>query len=413
MGEFFELITADKFKNIIKKSLKNREIKIEKVDYLSSLNRITAEDIKAGEFLPPFSRSTVDGYAVKAADTNGASSSLPAYLDIAGEVEMGKKPEHLVKEGETVYIPTGAMLPEGTDSVVMIEDTEKVSSNLVEIFTAVSPGENVVKKGEDTSADDIIVKKGMKISPRHIGAFAGLGITEIPAVKKPQVVVISTGDELVAADKEPETGEIRDINSPVLKTLLEKIGAEVEIAGIVKDEPKKLEEMILKYKDKDMVLISGGSSIGLKDMTVKVLNKLGKPGVLAHGVAVKPGKPTIFAVLGNQIVFGLPGHPGSSWNVSNIFVKKAVEELLSVDEEKNMLEKNIKKAFLSRNIMSEKGRDHYFPVKLEEESGKFKAVPLLGKSGLISILAEADGVIKVKMNTEGLNKDDLVDVELF
>jgi len=413
LGEFFDLITADKLKNIITNSLKDRKVEIENIDYLSSLNRITAADIKAGEFLPPFNRSAVDGYAVKAADTNGASSSLPAYLNIAGEVEMGKKAEPIIKEGETVYIPTGAMLPEGTDSVVMIEETEKISDKLVEIFTSVSPGENIIKKGEDMKADDIIIKKGRKITPRHIGAFAGLGITEIPAVKKPKAVVISTGDELVSADKRPVAGEIRDINSPVLKLLLEKWGAEAEIAGIVEDKPEKLEEMILKNKDKDIILISGGSSIGLKDMTVKVLNKLGSPGVLAHGVAVKPGKPTIFAVLGKQAVFGLPGHPGSSWNVSSIFVKKAVEELLTVDDEKNKIKKNIKKAVLSRNIMSEKGSEHYFPVKLVEESGKLKALPLLGKSGLISILAEADGVIKVKINTEGFNKGDLVDVELF
>jgi len=188
---------------------------------------------------------------------------------------------------------------------------------------------------------------------------------------------------------------------------------------------KAVEDLKLKIKARDLkwkeFMATSSAAGGLKmtvhglvkDMTVKVLNKLGSPGVLAHGVAVKPGKPTIFAVLGKQVVFGLPGHPGSSWNVSSIFVKKAVEELLTVDEEKNKLEKNIKKALLSRNIMSEKGREHYFPVKLIEESGKMKALPLLGKSGLISILADADGVIKVKMNTEGLNKGDLVDVELF
>jgi molybdopterin molybdotransferase len=416
MREFLELNPPEKFWEEIKSFLSNKSLSREKLNLENSLGRILAEDIFSPVDLPPFSRSTVDGYAVKAADTAGASASMPTYFEIAGSIEMGKGTELKLKNGQAAAIPTGGMLPEGADAVLMIEDTEKIDENTIESFKSLAAGENLVQKAEDIAAGELLFKKGHKLMARDIGALAGLGITEINAFSRAEVSVISTGDELISAEAEADSGQIRDINSYSITSYLNKIGAAAKKVGIVEDKFEKLKEAVKNELGQDLVLISGGSSVGIKDMTIDLLNSLGDPGVLLHGLAIKPGKPTILAVIEDTIVIGLPGHPASAWTVNNILVAEIVRVL---NGEKEAAEIGIQenkypiKAQLTRSLVSDKGREEYIPVRIIKENNKLLAEPLLGKSSLITNLAHGDALLRVPRNQEGKEKGELVELTLI
>ncbi|PUU93742.1 MULTISPECIES: gephyrin-like molybdotransferase Glp [Halanaerobium] len=416
MREFLELNPPEKFWEEIKSFLSNKSLSREKLNLENSLGRILAEDIFSPVDLPPFSRSTVDGYAVKAADTAGASASMPTYFEIAGSIEMGKGTELKLKNGQAAAIPTGGMLPEGADAVLMIEDTEKIDENTIESFKSLAAGENLVQKAEDIAAGELLFKKGHKLMARDIGALAGLGITEINAFSRAKVSVISTGDELISAEAEADSGQIRDINSYSITSYLNKIGAAAKKVGIVEDKFEKLKEAVKNELGQDLVLISGGSSVGIKDMTIDLLNSLGDPGVLLHGLAIKPGKPTILAVIEDTIVIGLPGHPASAWTVNNILVAEIVRVL---NGEKEAAEIGIQenkypiKAQLTRSLVSDKGREEYIPVRIIKENNKLLAEPLLGKSSLITNLAHGDALLRVPRNQEGKEKGELVELTLI
>ena len=382
MSEFLDLNKLEDFWNEIKSNLKQKEFKKETVKLDQSLSRVCGEDIIAKENLPPFSRSTVDGFAVKAKDSAGASASLPTYFEVIGEVEMGEKTNLKLKTGEAVEIPTGGMLPEGADAVLMVEYTDYLDDNTIETSQAVAAGENVVLKGEDIEKGEELFESGHRIRPRDIGAMAGLGITELTVYKRPEVAVISTGDELVDPGDEAGPGEIKDINSYSISSLLNSYGALTRKVGIVEDEFNLLKKSVEKNLDADLVLISGGSSVGIKDMTINILNSIGEPGVLLHGLSIKPGKPTILAVINGTPVIGLPGHPASAWTVSRILLKPVVQFLrgeIKADEIGRINKKSKKgnfdfsfKAKLTRNIGSDKGREEYIPVRL------FKNLTLIG-----------------------------------
>jgi len=416
MREFLELNPPEKFWEEIKSFLSNKSLSREKLNLENSLGRILAEDIFSPVDLPPFSRSTVDGYAVKAADTAGASASMPTYFEIAGSIEMGKGTELKLKNGQAAAIPTGGMLPEGADAVLMIEDTEKIDENTIESFKSLAAGENLVQKAEDIAAGELLFKKGHKLMARDIGALAGLGITEINAFSRAKVSVISTGDELISAEAEADSGQIRDINSYSITSYLNKIGAAAKKVGIVEDKFEKLKEAVKNELGQDLVLISGGSSVGIKDMTIDLLNSLGDPGVLLHGLSIKPGKPTILAVIEDTIVIGLPGHPASAWTVNNILVAEIVRVL---NGEKEAAEIGIQenkypiKAQLTRSLVSDKGREEYIPVRIIKENNKLLAEPLLGKSSLITNLAHGDALLRVPRNQEGKEKGELVELTLI
>ncbi|MFP4020647.1 MAG: gephyrin-like molybdotransferase Glp [Halanaerobium sp.] len=416
MREFLELNPPEKFWQEIKSFLKERPLKTENLNLDNGLDRILAEDIYSPVDLPPFSRSTVDGYAVKAADTAGASASMPTYFEIAGSIEMGEKTELKIKSGEAAAIPTGGMLPEGADAVLMIEDTEKIEENTIESFKSLAAGDNLVQKAEDIAEGELLFKKGHKIMARDIGALAGLGITEFNGAARAKVSVISTGDELISAEAEAKAGQIRDINSYSITSYLNKIGAEAEKVGIIEDEFESLKKAVKNELDRDLVLISGGSSVGIKDMTIDLLNSLGQPGVLLHGLAIKPGKPTILAIIEGTIVIGLPGHPASAWTVNNVLVAEIVRVLNGEKEAAEIGSSNNKyliKAELTRSLVSDKGREEYIPVKIIKENDKLLAEPLLGKSSLITNLAYGDAVIKVSRTQEGKEKGEIVELSLI
>ncbi|SDH42410.1 molybdopterin-binding protein [Halanaerobium congolense] len=416
MREFLELNPPEKFWQVLKSFLETKIFQTEKIELDQSLNRILADNVFSPVDLPPFSRSTVDGYAVKAADTAGASASMPTYLDIIGSIEMGVETELELKSGQAAAIPTGGMIPKGSDAVLMIEDTEKIEEKLIESFKSLAVGENIVQKAEDIAEGELLFKKGHKIMARDIGALAGLGITEFNVFKKAKVSVISTGDELIPAEAEAKIGQIRDINSYSISAYLNKIGAETKKVGIIEDKFESLKTALKNELDQELVLISGGSSVGIKDMTIELLNSLGEPGVLLHGLSIKPGKPTILAVIEGTIVIGLPGHPASAWTVNNVLTAEIVRVLngekapaaLGRENQKYLIE-----AELTRNLVSDKGREEYIPVKILKKDDKVFAEPLLAKSSLITNLAYGDALIKIPQNKEGIDKGELVKLTLI
>jgi len=416
--KFLDLKSIEQFWKIVEKKLGIKPNKKEMISFKESINRILAQDIKATENLPAFDRSTVDGYAVKSQDIQGVSQSLPTYLNLIGSIKMGEKADLEIEDGQAAYIPTGAMLPKGADCVVMVEQTENISDHMVEIYQTAGVGENIIKKGEEIKKGEVILKKGHRVRPRDMGIFAGLGITEFAVYKKSSVAIISTGDELVEPEEKMKFGEIRDINTYTISYLLSEINAEVTQVGIIEDTYEKLKSSIEKYLDYDLILVSGGSSAGLKDVTVDVINELGEPGVLVHGLKVKPGKPTILGKINNTPIMGLPGHPGSAWIIANKFVLPLVK-LLSGQYDVNNVRKNINKediiqpAILSRNISSDKGREEIIPVLIEEKEGEKFAKPLLGKSSFMRIFIESDGYLEIEAAKEGIEKGQKVNVYLF
>ncbi|MFW5787753.1 MAG: gephyrin-like molybdotransferase Glp [Halanaerobiales bacterium] len=417
MGEFLELKDPAVFWENYSVYLENIKRGKEVIDFSKAKNRIVAKEIKADEDLPPFSRSTVDGFAVRAKDTAGASSSLPQYFEVIGEIEMGDKSEFKIASGEAVQIPTGGMLPSGADAVVMVEYSQPVDDSTVEISRPVAVGENVVLKGEDIACGETLLAKGHRIRPRDIGALVGLGITELEVFSQPEVAVISTGDELVNPNEKIKQGEIRDINSYSISSIIEELGAKPRIIGIVEDSLAKLKMAIKENLDADLILISGGSSVGVKDLTIKLLNDLGEPGVLLHGLSIKPGKPTIQAVVDHTPVMGIPGHPASAWTITRIMVIPLIRVLqgeMDWEEAEKMECKYQVQAELNRNISSDRGREEYIPVRLYEDSdGSLKAEPITGKSSLITTLVEGEGLLKIKRYVEGKKKGETVKIKLI
>ena len=395
------VITVEEAIKILKdnfsESVQNETVLLDEV-----FGRIAAEDILSGEDVPSFSRSTMDGYALKASDTYGSGESMPAMLDIVGEILMGESADMTLESGKCIKISTGGMLPEGADAVIPVENTDE-DNGLCLVYKSVSPFENVTKKGDDIKVGECVIKKGTALSPAHIGLLASVGKAEINVKKFPKVGIISTGNEIIETDEKLTAGKIREVNSHSLSAQCRSYGCEVKRYGTVKDEYEKIFSAVETAKNEcDIVLVSGGSSAGTKDMTVNVIEKIGT--VFAHGLAMKPGKPTIIGQADGKAVFGLPGHPAACWFVTEIIVKQLVNILLG-KEEKEITQK----LKIAENISSNHGREEFICVKTDGET----AVPVYGKSGLMSILCEADGYIRIDRNCEGLKKGETVEVFPF
>lgn len=378
-----------------------------------ALNRILSRTVTSEEDMPDFSRSSVDGYAVIARDTFGASDTLPAFLELAGEVLMGKASRDTVPPGKAVRISTGGMIPEGADAVVMIEYCHSVDEKTIEISRSVAPLENIISRGDDYRRGSVLLEKGAMLRPQDIGLLAGQGIQNVNVYKKAKVGIISTGDEIIPIDQHPKPGQVRDINSYTLSAFCSQEGAIPLNMGICEDNFAKLRESVVRALDQcDSVWISGGSSVGLRDMTLKVLESFQDAEILVHGIAIRPGKPTIIARIGSKSLFGLPGHVASAMVVAEIFLAPFLAWLSGEGRE---LQDNhfYLSAELDRNIESASGRDDYIRVKLINRDGKLYAEPIYGKSGLISTLVEAGGLVKIDRNTEGLYKGQTVRVMLF
>ena len=378
-----------------------------------ALGRILSRDIISREDVPGFLRSSMDGYAVVAKDTFGASESLPVLLDVKGEVLMGKASGFAVKPGQTVRISTGGMLPEGADGVVMLEYCDNLDENTIEVSRVISPFENVIKPDDDFQINAVILLEGHVLRPQDLGVLAGLGITQVSVSRRPRIAIISTGDEVIPIDESPEPGQVRDINTYTLSAFCRQAGAEPVVLGLCGDSFSDLKELVEKgLKKADSVWISGGSSVGTRDFTLKVFESFKDMELLVHGISISPGKPTIIAKVGSKALFGLPGHTTSAMVVAEVFLgpflaglsgvkKSSGEDAMYVDAE------------LSRNVESASGRDDYIRVRLEKKGDDLFAEPVFGKSGLISTLVKAHGLVCIDRNTEGLYRGQMVRVSVF
>jgi molybdopterin molybdotransferase len=375
------------------------------------LGRVTAQPTHSPEVLPAFQRSTVDGYAVQAASTFGASDSIPMYLRVVGEVPMGQAASVGIGSGETALIHTGGMIPPGADAVVMVEHTQLFSETEIEVLRSVAPGENVLQVGEDVVPGAEILPARHRIRPQDIGALLALGLTEIPVVRKPRICLFSTGDELVVpAVRDLLPGQIRDINSSTIRALCDREGADARIMGIVPDDPAALYDALSgAFASADMLVVTAGSSVSARDMTAAVINRLGTPGVLVHGVAARPGKPTILAVVDGKPVMGLPGNPVSAIVMFSLFGVPAIAQLLGAE-----LPFQVRiQARIVANVPSAAGREDYVPVRLFAREGEQWAEPIFGKSNLIFTLVGAHGLLIVPLNATGLREGAWGEVILF
>ena len=377
------------------------------IDTAAALGRVTAEDVLAPHPLPAFPRSTVDGYAVKARDTFGASDPLPGYLKLAGEVPMGAAPAFALQPGHCAIIHTGGMLPDGADAVVMLEYTQPAGAE-IEILRAVADGENVIRIGEDVSQNQVVISKGTLIRPPEIGGLMALGILKLRVVTIAHVGLISSGDEIIQPDKTPTAGQVRDINSHTLAALVRSSGGEPIFYGIIPDNFSALQATAQKaLAECDLVIITAGSSASTRDMTADVIASLGNPGVLVHGINTRPGKPTILGVCNGKAVIGLPGNPVSALVNGYLFVVPVIERLLGLPSDKP---KATVKARLTVNLASQAGREDWWPVKLTRSGEGWRAEPIFGKSNLIFTLAAADGLIKINPDATGLEAGEIVQV---
>jgi molybdopterin molybdotransferase len=408
MPEFLTLLPPDKARDKLLSHLSVLKIDSESIDVSSSLGRVTASDIVAPHPLPEFPRTTVDGYAVRAQDTFGASDTLPAYIQLIGEVPMGDSPTFQLGAGQCALIHTGGMLPAGADAAVMLEYTQPASTNEIEIFKAVADGENVIRIGEDVARGQVVINKGTLIRPSEVGGLMALGITKVEVAKKIKVGLISTGDEVIDPGIAPRPGQVRDINSYTLSALVEKNGGAALRYGIFGDNFQVLKDAAAKaLAECDVVIITAGSSASTRDMTAEVIRQLGEPGVLVHGINTRPGKPTILGVCNGKAVIGLPGNPVSALVNGYLFVMPVIEKLLGARPKP----KAAVRAKLTVNLPSQAGREDWWPVKLSpQENNAFLAEPVFGKSNLIFTLAAADGLLCISPDATGLSAGEWVDI---
>jgi molybdopterin molybdotransferase len=444
MPEFLKLSPPTEALQTLLRALPDREPAAQNVDTALALGRVLAAEVRAPHPLPEFPRSTVDGYAVRARDTFGASESQPGYLTLIGEVPMGAVPAFALTTGACALIHTGGMLPEGADAVMMLEytqvvhhgeTTKKISVNSVnsvvnteteiELSRAVAEGENVLRVGEDVAADQVVLAAGTHLRPAEIGGCMALGITCLRVATKPKIGIISSGDEVVPPEQSPRPGQVRDVNSYSLAALVEAAGGEPVQFGIVPDSLEMMQAAAAQALIKcDALVITAGSSASARDTTAEAIASLGAPGVLVHGVNVRPGKPTILAVCGGKAVIGLPGNPVSALVIAGLFVVPVIGKLLGAKPKPrpSVLAK------LTVNVPSQAGREDWVAVKLlvngdwgivnselgmMDRAARYLAEPVFGKSNLIFSLAAADGLVRIPPDATGVSAGEVVEVVMM
>jgi molybdopterin molybdotransferase len=405
--QFFKVKTVEETFDLIEEMVTAiRETEVRTLE--TALHYILAVPVTAKENVPGFDRSTVDGYAVRAKDTYGSSESMPGFLNVIGEVKMGEAATVQVGLGEAVYVPTGGMLPEGCDSVIMIEHCEDIDG-LLNVYKQIAPNENVIRAGEDIRSGEVLLTEGTMLRPQELGALASLGVSEVEVFRKLKAGYLSSGDEIVPYQTENLlVGQIRDINYLTIASLAAEWDIEVIYGGIVKDDYREFQQRAKELYDQvDCLILSGGSSVGAKDYTIEVIDSLGTPGVFVHGISIKPGKPTILALANGKPVIGLPGHPASAMIIFKLFGEKVLEKLKG-----KRAEKKLDRVFarITKNIPSAPGRSDYIRVRLFEKESEWWAEPIIGKSGLITTLVKSDGIVEITSEKEGISQGDYVPV---
>jgi len=411
MPEFLELLPPTEALALLLKNLPAPEPRVEEIATAQAYNRVTARAVTAPEPLPGFDRSTVDGYAVRGQDTYGASDALPAYLTLIGESPMGSAPNFTLGVGQAALIHTGGMLPDGADAVVMLEYTQSARQGEIEVLRAVAGGENVLHTGEDVQVGDTVIPAGRQLRSPEIGGLMALGLVRVPVVVRPRVGILSSGDEVILPERSILPGQVRDVNTYTLSALVEKHGGEPRGYGIIPDRREAMQQELQRaWEECDVVVVTAGSSASTRDLTAEVIDEMGEPGVLVHGVNVKPGKPTILAVSGGKPIIGLPGNPVSALVIARLFVAPVIERWLgiSLDRPHPAIP-----ARLSVNLASQAGREDWVPVRLTQTAAGFQADPIFYKSNLIFTLAQADGMIHIPADATGLEVGAEVMVDLL
>ena len=398
--------TPEEVLRLIQEEFAPLEGRSEEVSLRDAIGRTLGADISAEEYVPDFDRSTVDGYAVRARDTFGCSDAIPAILTLQGEVLMGQGAEFSLPPGSCCAVPTGGAVPQGADSVVMVEYTEDYGDGTIGIAKAAAPGQNLIFRGDDVCPGKVILRKGRVLSSQDIGALAAIGRVQVPVAGRVTVGVISTGDELIPPEETPGPGQVRDVNSPMLEAMLTAFGARVIPYGIIRDDEPLLAETVNRaVSECDVVLLSGGSSVGVKDATCRIIESMGT--LLLHGIAIKPGKPTILGKTGEKPIIGLPGHPVAAYFITKLFVLPLLGRLT----DRNMTAYTVP-AVLSESVGANHGRAQYQCCRLERRDGALTAYPIRSKSGLITTLAGADGYFCIERDCEGLPQGAVIQVTI-
>jgi molybdopterin molybdotransferase len=410
MPELFTLVPPDQARATLFENLPVT-VQAEVIPTAEALGRVTAAPLHAPMALPAFARSSKDGYAVRAADTLGASESVPAYLTVVGEVSMGQAATVEVGTGQTAIVHTGGMIPPGADGVVMVERTQKLDEQNIEVLRPVAVGENVINVGEDIQQGDEILPAGHLLRPQDVGGLLAVGLTKIPVARRPRVALIATGDEVIPPSQALGPGQVRDINTYTLSGLVQQAGGQPWPLGIVSDRFEALKAAAARgLAEADVVIMSAGSSVSVRDMTADVINELGQPGVLVHGISFRPGKPTVLAICDGKPVFGLPGNPVSVMVVFGLLVTPTLWRWQGLAHPP---EPRTTKARLARNIAGMAGREDRIPVRLEQREDGLWADPVFGQSNLIFTLVKADGMVKISLDETGLSAGEWVKVQLF
>lgn len=420
MAQFLNLLTGEEAWEVFTTHFKPL-ILTERVPVVDAQDRVLAESAFAPHDLPTFVRSTVDGYAVWAADTHGASGGMPAYLDVVAEAPMGQRVLFRLNPGQAALVHTGGMVPDGADAVVMIEQTHHAGgpmfggtslqpgfeAHAIEVYKPVASGDNCIFQGEDVRTGEVVLEAGHTLRPQDIGGLLAVGITEVVVARQPRVGIVSQGDEVVPPDQEPGPGQVRDVNSYTLAGLVRKVGGVPLNYPIAPDTEDGLDAVIgAAFAESDMVVITAGSSVSYRDLTAGAIHRLGQPGVLVHGVAIRPGKPTILALCAGKPVFGLPGNPVSCINIFKVFAIPTIRMMLGARPPRQ----HIMHARLARNIPASSGRADFVRVRLEERAGELWAVPVFGKSNLIFTLIRSEGAVEVPLNSNGIPAGEIVSV---
>ncbi len=408
---FFRVVTPQEALRLL---LQVPPVTTERVPTVRARGRVLAEDLYSAVDLPHFHRAAMDGYAVKAKDTFGASQSLPAYLKLAGVMEMGKEATRPVATGEAIRISTGGMMPPESDAVVMVEYADEVERGLVEIHRGVSPWQNVIQIGDDIKKGEMVFQRGRRLRAHDLGALTGIGISSVPVYRQPRIALISTGDEIVDADTDPLPGQVRNINQHSLAGLIEECGGELKDWGVVRDDKDQLTKAIGEALEwGDLVLLSGGSSMGAKDIALETILSFADAEFVFHGISISPGKPTIFAKACGKPILGLPGYPVSALVIFDLFAGPLIRRLAGQDTETVTRFTKTVQATLKTNISSQVGREDYVRVTLERDADRLLAIPLPTKSGAIFTLVKADGMVRIDLNQDGLEPGEEVEVILF
>lgn len=410
MGEW-DLIPLVKAKQMAGETLRNCRRATETVDLRAALGRISAINVINPEDQPSFDRSTVDGFALQSIISKDALPEKPVRLDVVGEVRMGRPAGAIAGKEQAYKIPTGGMLPTGADAVVMMENTRSIADGGVLILRPVSQGENRTLRGDDAPGGTVVVSAGKKIGAADLGILAACGVDRVTVVKKPIVTVLTTGDEIIAPGEQPEPGQIRDVNSFTLTALAEEAGCEVSLPRRISDDPDLvLAALTSAVAESDIVLISGGSSVGERDFTTSAVQKLPEVKILFHGVALKPGKPSLMAMVGETAVFGIPGHTVAAMTVFQEIVAPAISERLGIPHEGGHF---IIQAQLGEKLRPDTERDEIFRVRLERQADKVIAWPLPARSGLITVMSRADGMVYARAGGAELPAGEVIEVEVL